>query len=209
MADLARRSVDLLKFLYLQRVKGFDPPGDEPFMDPEGAARFKVELAKATRYLEFGSGGTTVIADRAGIETISVENDRFYARAVASRLAGGRVRQIVIDNGLTREWGFPLFPAPYKAEVYVGAPFGRYPFPDFILVDGRYRVACALESARQAQLRGLVATLMFDDYLERPHYHAVEQHLGTPEMAGRAALFRIGSQVLPRAAVVDALRDSR
>ena len=209
MADVWRKSADLLKFFYIQRIKGFDPPSDEPFMDAEGVARFRQELSRATRYIEFGSGGTTVLADRAGLDTISVENDRFYARAVASRLHGGRVHQVVVDNGLTREWGFPLFSGVRKAEAYVSAPFGKAPFPDFILVDGRYRVACALESARQAQVRGMSATLMFDDYAGRPHYHAVETHLGPPEMAGRAAVFRIGSQVLPRSAVEEALADSR
>ena len=200
---------DLARFLYLQRVKGFAPPGDEPFMDPEGAARFKQELSRAGRYVEFGSGGTTVLADRAGIESVSIENDRFYARSVASRLQGNGVRQTVVSMGLNREWGFPLFPSPDKAWTYVSAPFGGDPFPDFILVDGRYRVACALESARQAKQRRRSATLMFDDYGLRPHYHCVEEYLGAPEMAGRTALFQIGSQTVPSAAVKKALEDCR
>jgi len=201
--------IDLLKFLYVQRVKGFEAPGDEPFMDPEGAERFKQELARAKRYVEFGSGGTTVLADQAGIETVSVENDRFYARAVAGRLSGGHVCQIIIDTGPGREWGFPLFPNPSKAWDYVSAPFEERPFPDFILVDGRYRVACALESARQARQRRSSAILMFDDYEVRPQYRSVENYLGQPEMAGRAAIFEIGHQAVPRSAVEQAATDSR
>lgn len=199
----------LARFLYVQRVQGFDPPGDEPFMDPPGVERFKRELVKAAAYVEFGSGGTTVLADKAGIPSVSVESDRFYARAVAARLTGGNVRQVVVDLGLTREWGTPIFSTPAKAMKYVSAPFGDGPFPDFVLVDGRYRVACALEAARRAQLAGRGATLMFDDYGLRSHYHAVEQFLGTPDMVGRAAFFRIGERPIPQEAVAGFLHDKR
>lgn len=194
-------SIALLKFLYLQRVRGFPPPGDEPFMDAAGIARFKEEISKASRYVEFGSGGSTVVADRAGIEVISVENDPYYARAVASRLKGGAVRQIVVHMGITGEWGFPMFPTAKKARRYVTAPWVGSPFPDFVLVDGRYRVACALESARRAHLSGAKAVLMFDDYVPRPQYHVVESLLGKPEIVGRSALFQIGKQPVTAEAV--------
>lgn len=206
----AMRPIELLKFLYVQRVKGFDPPGDEPFMDPEGIARFKAELAKASRYVEFGSGGTTVLADKSGIPSISVESDRFYARAVASRLNGAVVRQIVVDLGLTSEWGAPLLNTPAKGRRYVTAPFGSTElFPDFILVDGRYRVACALESARRAYKAGKSAVLMFDDYTLRPHYHSVETTLGKPKTYGRTAIFKIGIKPVLANAVEAALNDKR
>ena len=200
---------DLARFFYHQRVKGFDPPDDEPFMDPEGAARFKHELSRATGYLEFGSGGTTILADRAGIPAISVENDRFYARQVATRLSGN-VEQVIIDTGITREWGFPLREKPGSAFAYARGVFRYlYPFPDFILVDGRWRVACALASAATARYCRSAATLMFDDYAERPHYHSIAQYLGEPEMAGRAAIFQIGKQAVPDKAFYEALADNR
>lgn len=185
--------LNLAKFLYRQRVRGFDPPAPEPFMDPEGTERFRRELEKATYYLEYGSGGTTLLADQRNIPAISVENDRFYARAVASQLKGSCVRQIVVSTGPTREWGFPLFRSFKKARAYVDAGADAW-FPDLVLVDGRWRVACALETARRAKLRGRKATLMFDDYAGRPHYHRVEHFLGKPEMAGRVAIFQIGHQ---------------
>ena len=178
-------------------------------MDSERADRFKQELARARSYLEYGSGATTVLADRAGIEAVSVENDRFYAKAVAAELDGDRVRQIVVSTGLTREWGFALFPTIRKARAYVDAPFPSEQFPDFILVDGRYRLACALACARRANLAGQSATLMFDDYVLRTEYHSVEDYLGVPELAGRAAIFRIGSRSVPLPAIEEALRDQR
>lgn len=165
------------------------------------------ELGQASSYVEFGSGGSTVCADRAGIPTTSVENDRFYARAVASKLTSGHVRQIVVNNGITREWGFPIFPTKAKSRAYVSAPFNGRDFPDFILVDGRYRVACALESARQSAARKKSAVLMFDDYSTRPQYSRAEEFLGKPDMAGRAAVFTLGRSNIPIQAIEDSLTD--
>ena len=55
-------------------------------------------------------------------------------------------------NGHHREWGVPVFPDVEKARSYVTAPWDDKPFPQFIPVDGGYRVACALESARRAKI---------------------------------------------------------
>ena len=56
-----------LKFLYAQRVRGLTPPENAPHFDPPGARRFKAELAKASAYLEFGSGGSTLAARACGL----------------------------------------------------------------------------------------------------------------------------------------------
>jgi hypothetical protein len=92
---------------------------------------------KAEYFVEFGSGGSTVYADTLKIKTVSVENDVYYARSVASRLKSGTVQQIVCDMGLTGEWGMPIFPTPKNAQKYVTAPWGKTAYPQFILVDGR------------------------------------------------------------------------
>jgi hypothetical protein len=205
--DRLEQTFSLARFLYIQRVSGLTPPGDDPYMPPEEIARFKKEIAKVDCYLEFGSGGSTVYASKLGVEAVSVENDRFYAEVVATRLHGCSVRQIIIGMGLTREWGIPVFARPRKAQAYISAPWQYMPRPKFILIDGRYRAACALESARQANLHGHSAVLMFDDYKERPSYHNVEQFLGVPEMVGRAAIFEIGSQSVKESDIQGWLHD--
>jgi hypothetical protein len=200
----------LLSFFYEQRIRGFDPPDDRPWMDDEGIARFKEELGKATGYLEYGSGGTTVLADRAGIPTVSVESDPYYARAVRSRLsAASAVRQVVVDIGITAEWGTPIFSSGRKGRRYVHAPDGLSQFPDFILVDGRYRVACALVAARKAHELQRNATVMVDDYVDREGYRAMENVLGSPSMVGRSAVFAVGDQPVPLEAIERAYLDWR
>ena len=185
---------DRFRFFYTQRVRGFDIP-TRPHLDDETEAWLEDQLRKTKLYLEFGSGGSTVLANSLGVVSISVESDRFYARAVRRGLENPETAQIEVPPmGVTAEWGMPLFFRRKKGLRYIAAGFdaldGR--FPDLILVDGRYRVGCVLESARQAHLAGRTALLMLDDYGDRSFYQFVEDHLGPPDRVGRAALFKIG-----------------
>ena len=194
-----RLAQDRLRFFYAQRIRGFDPP-TQPHLDAETAEWLERQLRKTQLYLEFGSGGSTVLANKLSVPSISVESDRFYARAVCRSLADPEIARIRVPSmGMTAEWGMPLFFRRSKGARYVEAGFEALGdrFPDLVLVDGRYRVACALESARRASLAGACALLMFDDYEGRPFYHAIEEYLGQPERVGRAALFSIGEAAIP------------
>jgi hypothetical protein len=209
------------RFLWAQRVTGFPVP-DAPHFDEGGADEFERLLDRAVSYLEFGSGGSTVLAARLGKPTLSVESDRFFARQVRARAgAAGMVKVLAPDIGMTKQWGVPVFRRPTpkrlrKWSAYVFGPFaelersGRQ-FPDLVLVDGRFRVACALESARQAQALGRGLTIFFDDYAERDYYHVVERHLGKPRMAGRAAIFELapGAQAVAHERVAEFVADVR
>lgn len=192
---------------YQQRLVGFPTPGPLPHMPPEAIDFFTEQLIKSRKYVEFGSGGSTVLASTLSIATTSVESDAYYAKAVAAQLIGDSVKQIIASLGPSMAWGMPAFPRAKLARRYVMAPWGEHEFADFILVDGRYRVACALASAKQTYDLGLSAVLMFDDYLDREVYHAVEEFLGQPIFVSRAAVFQIGSQLVPAAAIEHWLRD--
>lgn len=194
-----REARNLAKFIVRQRTRGFDVPS-RPHFDPLSEPMFEALLRQAGSYLEYGSGGSTVLAARLGVPTLTVESDRFYARSVRGAIGEcARNRMLVPDIGVTREWGTPLVKRPTPSRLrrwrrYVEAPFAvmneeAMPFPDLVLVDGRFRVACALACAREAVLRGQAMTLCLDDYVERPWYHSVEQFLGTPRLAGRMAIF--------------------
>ena len=188
------RAKEIARFLYVQRVKGLDKPG-APHFDDETREWFDARIRKAKSYLEFGAGGSTVLAGTLGIPTISVEGDPYYARAVRRAMAkDAPVTFLTPRLGLTTGWSRPLRPSRAKAKRYVSSPFGMLAgqFPDFILVDGRYRVACALETARQARMRNVEASLLVDDYGKRRQYRVLEAWLGQPRMIGRSALFEIG-----------------
>ena len=192
----------LAKFFYRQRIKGFPTP-TAPHFDEETLAFFTEKLKAARSYVEFGAGGSTIMADRLGIPTVSVEGDRYYAKSVRKGLRGGSVRILTPDIGLTERWGKPLFRKPTPRRLakwrrYIEAPFGLAPDPDLILVDGRFRVACALECARRVKQ----ATLIVDDYYDgRPQYAVLERWLGKPHRIGRSAVFDLHGQLVPEEAV--------
>lgn len=176
---------------------------DQPAFDPEFEALFRDQIQNVRFYLEFGSGASTLLAARAGVETICVESDLNFAQAV--RDAVGKQAPVTVihsDIGMTEEWGYPVFTRPTaghharwrnyteKAFDQVAAT-GR--FPDMILVDGRFRRACALASAYRARQAGAETVIHVDDYVGRDHYASIEDYLGTPQITGRTACFRITS----------------
>src|SRR5687767_6127663 len=69
------------QFIYEQRIKGLPPP-TAPEIDDESTKRFTEALRAAQNYLEYGAGGSTLVADQLRIPTISVESDRYYAKVV-------------------------------------------------------------------------------------------------------------------------------
>jgi hypothetical protein len=178
----------------------FDVP-EQPHLDPESAPVFRSLQESAVRYIEFGSGGSTLQAAQIGLDTISVESDPAFARSVRRQMKPG-APVIILDAGIgtVGEWGTPIVQRPTPGRVrrwhrYVQRPLDawaeRGTFPDLALVDGRFRRACALEVARRAVEAKAKVTIFFDDYYDRPGYHAVEPLLGQPRRIGRSAIFEI------------------
>lgn len=69
--------------------------------------------------------------------------------------------------------------------------------PNFVLVDGRFRVASALASLR-ATAGDDQARIMVDDYTIRPEYWVLEALGEVVEVRGHAAIFRPAEEEDPR-----------
>lgn len=215
-------AIDLVKFKISQRLEG-SPISDTPWFDPETLEWFKERLPRAKSYLEFGSGGSTVMAAKLGIPTISIEGDDFFARQVREKVgAESSVTVIRPPIGMTGLWGVPVPGSASSSRVqkwrtYVDLAFTQLaredrPFPDFILVDGRFRAACALRSTMEAKAAGAESDVLIDDYYSegRSHYTAIEELLGHPERIGRSALFRTrDAKDIPVARIEQAVADWR
>jgi hypothetical protein len=156
-------------------------------------------------FLEYGTGGSTILALEANENNIvfGCETDpRWLAQLsmeVALRGLSGRFFPVYQDIGLTKEWGHPCFERqPYdnrRGINMIKAPL--YPWhvmedrdisPDVILVDGRFRVASFVASYFSV---AKPATLVFDDYVDRPQYHIVESLVDPVDIVDRAAVFRL------------------
>ncbi|MDR2162293.1 MAG: glycosyltransferase [Desulfovibrio sp.] len=126
---------------------------------------FLKALRRAKIYIEFGSGGSTVAAAAiASISAIySVESDADWIRrllrdsGIRSALGEKRLTLIHADIGPTGAWGAPVGREGERPRVelyknYFWAPWERMPRrPDIILIDGRFRVACAIMAALMAE----------------------------------------------------------
>lgn len=195
-----RRASEYAGFLYLQQVKGFEVP-DRPDFDDPTIPLFIEKVSHARRYLEFGSGASTVLAARYGAPFTTVDTDPKYLAAVRKKIVAAgdydasKQRFMHGRIGLTEHWGAPLFRKPTSSRVarwraYIEAPWtGDVPAPDFILVDGRFRVACALNAIRR--LGGARDwELWLDDYEGRDHYNVVTRFAVLERMSGVTAIFK-------------------
>lgn len=188
------------KIVIGKRVRHFDVPA-EPHFDSESTAYFREQIAKARNYLEYGSGGSTILANQVVTNLVSVDSDASFLGDVRRKLdeheRRAMIKLIHVNIGLTEHWGMPVFTKPTRRrlrrwEEYAKAPWRYFRTigqqPDLVLVDGRFRVACVLESL--LSLSPLSTTqILLDDYVGRPHYDVVEQFADI-ELAGRMAILR-------------------
>jgi protein O-GlcNAc transferase len=145
-------------------------------MGPNDLQIFYNYLDKATNYFEFGSGGSTYQAiKRANLQSIiSVESDiRWYNRIKDLIGVDSRLNYKYVDiKAAANNWGRPgpgssLEDWKKYSETICDT---NLPKIDYILIDGRFRVACCLKSFYILDENGLIA---FDDFLNRPTYHIV------------------------------------
>lgn len=167
---------------------------DEPWMPARAAARLSALLAESDTYLEYGVGGSTRLASRSGPGTlIGVESDRRFLNAVgrAVKQAGRAIdwHPVHVDIGPTAYLGFPrTLCARHSWGDYALAPWRLGHAPDLVLIDGRFRLACALATAAHAPPG---TTVFFDDFGTRPWYWKAASYLDLIERVGRAAVMRV------------------
>src|SRR5215217_639182 len=187
------------KIAVSKRVSPIEVP-DQPHFDTPGTEFFNEIIPQATNYLEYGSGGSTLLAHQYVKTLVSVETDRRFLKAVARKLSrqkmGAETTLIHVNIGLTEHWGQPVFTKPTARRLrrwqkYAQAPWryfrSRGIEPNIVLVDGRFRAACALESLL-ALSDASACRILIDDYVTRPEYRAVEE-VADLVMKGRMAVF--------------------
>lgn len=171
------------------------------------AAFLSRAYAEAATILEYGSGGSTILAARLGRLAFSVESDRDWATRLAGHLApiSSRVQVHWADIGPTGPWGMPAQPRDHgKFHGYALSVWDRPDFvqPDLVLIDGRFRCAC-LVAVMLRTTRPV--TVLFDDYARRRYYHGVERLARKEELVGRMARFTVTPGAIPPEMVTEAI----
>lgn len=171
-------------------------------LPPAEAARLREAYALATVILEYGSGGSTVVAaELPGKQVFSVESDAAWlADMQAYFVANPPLANLHLhhgDIGPTRSWGYAKDEAAFRK--WPGYPLSvwdlaDFPHPDVVLIDGRFRAACFLTCLFKITRPTIV---LWDDYIDRAFYHRVEDLVKPVEMIGRMARFEITPMPVP------------
>jgi hypothetical protein len=165
---------------------------DEILFDGEDSL-FRKLMASCSVYGEYGVGLSTVAAfNDYECDIIAVDTSREWINEVAARgvsLEDDRVNIRWIDVGPLSSWGRPSsYEKSNSFAEYTHHIWSQDLVPNLVLIDGRFRVACLLDSL----LSGKSGTfLLFDDYTDRPFYHVVERIVTPVHTTDRQALFVI------------------
>ncbi|MGD9618882.1 MAG: hypothetical protein AB7G47_00730 [Mycolicibacterium sp.] len=158
----------------------------------------KDHYRNASCILEYGSGGSTMFAAAAGKTVITTESNPSWLLelmgAYKERKLPGDIIPIYVDLGETKEWGFPADHS--KWENWPDYPRKAWQYcsensisPDVVLIDGRFRVASFIASCLKTTTP---MTVLFDDYVGRPHYHGVSNIIGPAQIIdSRLAVFEV------------------
>jgi len=151
----------------------------EVCMSEDEKSLFAAALQPVTSYVEFGCGGSTLFAlSHMRGTVISQDSSREWLYSVAARCTEQRLGEpqlVLADIGPTGEWGRPLdescrdrWPS-YSGGIW---DHGGTESADLYLVDGRFRVACFLETLLRCRSD---AVILIHDFAPRPEYHVVKE----------------------------------
>lgn len=169
----------------------------------EEAKHLREVYSRATSILEYGSGGSTILASQLeGKHIFTVENDLMWAHNMRHVLEQEKYPSPAIihsvDVGETGAWARPQNDEHWREfHTYPLSVWDREDFidPDVILIDGRFRVACFVAAVMKIRKP---TTILFDDYGDRDYYHEVEKLAKPVAMIGRMAHFELTPCEIPK-----------
>jgi len=159
-------------------MKKGQPTKLEPLFSNNDKDMFYKYLSKATTYFEYGSGGSTYQASlrKNLLKIYSVESDLIWHTKLKKIVNNSSVKFIYSEmdtkpdtygnpgpNSTRDDW------IKYSNQISF-LELEDLKAIDFILIDGRFRVACCLKCFDLINSECFIA---FDDFLNRPYYHIV------------------------------------
>ena len=172
---------------------------ESPSLEEESNKYLTDALKQAKFYLEYGSGGSTVLASKLGVDYITIETDLLFLNAVKNKVNQlgnknlSKQKYLYRNIGLTSRWGHPLFPDTRRQSLltkfknYSDPKFAMRDKPDLIMIDGRFRAVTLLRM--YDYLKTYTGwKVLFDDYFSREEYKIVSQFFKVDERLGRLAV---------------------
>ena len=156
---------------------------------------FKKSIVDIKIYGEYGCGqSTTWILRNSSSKVISVDSSEEWVKKVKNKNKNYHSKLIInyIDLGKLIGWGRPQSYAKCSNfSDYTEYIWKQSEKPKLVLIDGRFRVCCFLTSLKFAEAG---TKIIFDDYVNRPHYHFIEKYVSRIKECGRQCLFIVPSK---------------
>ena len=160
---------------------------------------FKKNLKQCNFYLEYGSGNSTILANKLNKKFKSIETDKSFYRYMKTK----KIKNIVYsDLGPTKYYSIPILPIfllRKKIEKYayqVEKFYNEYKIiPDFILIDGRFRVFIASTIIKFCLKKKVLNTIIIiDDFKSRKDYHVLNRFFKI-KIIGRFGVIKINKKL--------------
>jgi hypothetical protein len=158
----------------------------EPHLSKNDKEMFYRYLQNINSYFEYGSGGSTYqVSIRNNIKSIySVESDIEWQKKLKEIIKNPNIKYIFNEMDTQPDnWGSPgknatkLQKINYSNHILTLSKEEQYSI-DLVFIDGRFRVACCLKCYDIIKDNCLI---VFDDFLNRPHYHIVLEYFDIVE----------------------------
>jgi hypothetical protein len=149
-----------------------------------------MRLHRDSTYIEYGSGGSTLLADRYFNRIIAFETDVRWCNRINAQLHHGRVQHV--DVGETGDFGNPREMTAEKASRIAGcyqgqAQQGRTSSKLFVLIDGRCRVLTSCFVFQYVKDGDIV---LLHDFINRREYYDILQMYDLCYVCGTLALLK-------------------
>lgn len=164
---------------------------------------FKKYIKNSINYLEFGLGGSTIfslINSNANVTSVDTNQDWISFMTSYKFIKNNlnkRLRIHYIDIGPTKSWGYPVNENnnenfyKFSSEIFNITDPSIY---DLILIDGRFRIACTLQSILNCHKNNNLKILIHD-YSFRDEYKIVERYLTIDEFTNSLYVFSIKKSI--------------
>ena len=141
----------------------------KPIMTKNELKAFLYFMKQGNIYFEFGSGGSTNIASYYKLKSYSVESDVKWHEKLKNN---GIIAEYITVDLKAESSGFPGKETNIEDwKKYIQSYKNEYN-ANLILIDGRFRVACALDIFSKIKNDTLI---LIHDYTFRKEYHILEQ----------------------------------
>ena len=157
---------------------------------------FLNKLKKSKFYFEYGSGSSTLVASELNKKFISIELDKKYYLELKKKIKNDQVK--FFNIGPVGEFSYPIFKLKKKIVNYINSIdtyLSDEDYPDLILIDGRFRIACCLNILKHIQKKSLKVLIFLDDYEKRESYKILNKFFKIKSIGRMAVLKALKKRV--------------